>query len=89
MCSSDLPTPGNDSFGVITAGGDMTPDMDSDANPSPFADGSADLCSVAADANGREGGLFELQFDVQAAGRVNTDADDYAGLIIITVTSAP
>ena len=87
--TANTPTPGNDSFGVITAGGDMTPDMDSDANPSPFADGSADLCSVAADANGREGGLFELQFDVQAAGRVNTAADDYAGLIIITVTSAP
>jgi len=87
--SGNASVPGNDPFGVITAGADMSPDMDSDAAPSPFADGSADICSVAADANGREGGVFELQFDVQAAGRVNTAADDYTGLIILTVTSAP
>ena len=45
---------------------------------------------MAADATtGREGGVFELTFDMQAAGRVNTAADDYAGMIILTVTSAP
>lgn len=87
--SGNASTPGNEPLGVILAGADSAPDMDSDAAPSPLADGSADICSVAADANGREGGVFELQFDVQAAGRVNTAADDYSGLIILTVTSAP
>jgi len=87
--SGNASVAGNEPFGAITAGADSAPDMDSDGAPSPLADGSADICSVAADANGREGGVFELQLDVQAAGRVNTAADDYAGLIILTVTSAP
>jgi len=87
--SGNASVAGNEPFGAITAGADSAPDMDSDGAPSPLADGSADICSVAADANGREGGVFELQLDVQAAGRVNTAADDYSGLIILTVTSAP
>jgi len=87
--SGNASVAGNEPFGVITAGADTAPDMDSDGAPSPLAEGEADICSVAADANGREGGVFELTFDVQAAGRVNTAADDYSGLIILTVTSAP
>ena len=88
--SGNDPIAGNESLGAVTAGADSAPDPDSDGAPSPLAEGGADICSVAADATtGREGGVFELTFDMQAAGRVNTAADDYAGMIILTVTSAP
>ena len=72
----------NDPLGVITSGADSVPDS---VDGSALQDGSAELCTVAADATGRAAGMFSLDLNLYIAGRPITAADDYTGLLTLTI----
>ena len=70
--------------GTQTPGADDTPDP---ATESLLSAGEQGICDVNPDDNGLAGGIWDTQFDVQVAGRPTTAADEYVGLITVTVTA--
>jgi hypothetical protein len=75
---------GNDPLGVVNSG----PDGDPATNPgaSALADGSQELCTVLPDPTGRAAGMFQLDANLEVAGRPITAVDDYTGLLTLTIT---
>lgn len=89
MAGQDTPslgaiTPGDDSVQGPNAGG---PGDATAPGGSPLADGTATWCTVAPDLTGREGGIWQLDLNLEIAGRPSTAADSYTG--ILTLTLAP
>lgn len=80
---------GNDPLGVVTAGADSAPPTDGtngEDTPSPLADGTAEICTLAPDATtARAGGVFDLTLELFAAARPITAADSYTGMLVLTV----
>ncbi|MFZ4810697.1 MAG: hypothetical protein ACOYL9_05070 [Ilumatobacteraceae bacterium] len=76
---------GIEQLGEPVLGDEPEPIGDEDSNPA--VEDGAEICSVNADANGRAAGIFNLTFDVLVAARPTTAADDYTGLITVTIVS--
>ena len=80
---------GNDPLGTVTAGADSEPPTDGtngEDTPSPLADGSAEICTLAPDATtARAGGVFDLTLELFAGARPITAADSYTGMLVLTV----
>jgi hypothetical protein len=84
LLTNDIPV----AYGVATVGDDTDPTADVISPLSADSDdGLYTVCTLDTDTNGLAGGIWDLDFNVQVAGRPLTPVDDYAGLITVTVTS--
>jgi hypothetical protein len=84
LTANDIPV----AYGVATPGDfgdDPLPDIISPL--SADADEPYEVCTLDPDTDGLAGGMWDMDFSVLVAGRPITPVDDYAGLIVITVTS--